>query len=96
MPLALQNLAPSYISVVGIGAITAAVMSSADSGMLSATSIFSSNIYKNIVRKQVRQQLLDDDRGSKEAQCGETNQLKRFFFKIDIFGFRHRTKKCSG
>ncbi|XP_029700724.1 high-affinity choline transporter 1-like isoform X2 [Takifugu rubripes] len=52
MPLALQNLAPSYISVVGIGAITAAVMSSADSGMLSATSIFSSNIYKNIVRKQ--------------------------------------------
>lgn len=96
MPLALQNLAPPYISIVGIGAIAAAVMSSADSSMLSATSIFSSNIYKNIVRKQVRQQLLDD-RGSKEAQCGEINQLKGFFFlKIDIYVFRHRTKKCSG
>lgn len=80
MPLALQHLAPSYISVFGIGAIAAAVMSSADSSMLSATSIFSSNIYKNIVRRQVRQQFLDADRGSKEAQCGETNQLKGFFF----------------
>lgn len=54
MPLALQYLTPSYISIIGIGAITAAVMSSADSGMLSASSIFSSNIYKKLWRKQVR------------------------------------------
>ncbi|XP_013408310.1 high-affinity choline transporter 1-like [Lingula anatina] len=45
-PLVLQYVCPFVVSLIGLGAISAAVMSSADSILLSSSSMFSNNIYK--------------------------------------------------
>lgn len=53
LPMVLQNLTPNVISFFGLGAVSAAVMSSADSCILSASSMFARNIYKLIFRQRV-------------------------------------------
>ena len=45
LPMVLQYLTPSFISFFGLGAVSAAVMSSADSSVLSASSMFARYIY---------------------------------------------------
>ncbi|KXJ09271.1 high-affinity choline transporter 1 isoform X2 [Exaiptasia diaphana] len=51
LPLVLRYLTPNYIAFFGLGAISAAVMSSTDSSILSASSMFTHNIYKTLFRK---------------------------------------------
>lgn len=50
LPLCLQYLCPPWVTFFGLGAVSAAVMSSTDSSMLSASSMLARNVYKTIIR----------------------------------------------
>ncbi|KAF3705082.1 High affinity choline transporter 1 Hemicholinium-3-sensitive choline transporter [Channa argus] len=58
LPIALQHLCPLYVSLVGMGALAAAVMSSVDSALLSASSQMGRNIFKNIIYKQASEKTI--------------------------------------
>ncbi|XP_063716086.1 high-affinity choline transporter 1-like [Symsagittifera roscoffensis] len=58
LPLVLQYLTPPMVSWVGLGAVSAAVMSSADSSVLSASSMFTRNVYKQVFRPNAAEQEL--------------------------------------
>lgn len=52
LPLLIRLAVPWWVSIVGLGAVAAAVMSSVDSSILSATSLLAWNGYKRLVRPQ--------------------------------------------
>ncbi|KAK6170129.1 hypothetical protein SNE40_018598 [Patella caerulea] len=45
LPLVLRYLCPEWVAFIGLGAVSAAVMSSTDSSILSASSMFSRNVF---------------------------------------------------
>lgn len=51
--MVLQYLCPTAVSVIALGAMSAAVMSSADSIILAVGSVVARNIYQNILRPNV-------------------------------------------
>lgn len=53
MPWVIRYLTPSWVGLIGLGAIAAAVMSSADSSILSASSMAGWNVYRPIVNPGV-------------------------------------------
>ena len=48
LPLVLEYLTPAPVAIIGLGAVSAAVMSSADSAVLSVSTMFARNVYKPI------------------------------------------------
>ncbi|XP_046582899.1 high-affinity choline transporter 1-like [Haliotis rubra] len=52
LPMVLNYLCPLPVAVLGLGVVAAAVMSSADSSVLSSGTIFAKNIYKDVIRPQ--------------------------------------------
>ena len=53
LPLCLQYLTPTWVAFFGLGAISAAVMSSTDSSMLSASTMMARNVYRTVLRPKV-------------------------------------------
>ncbi|KAL1475186.1 hypothetical protein MTO96_020110 [Rhipicephalus appendiculatus] len=54
LPQAIHYMTPSVVAILGQLAITASVMSSMDSSMLSASSLITRNVYHFILRPTVR------------------------------------------
>jgi high affinity choline transporter 7 len=51
LPYVLKHLAPPFVAIVGLGSLAAAVMSSVDSSILSASSMGAWNVYRPLVAR---------------------------------------------
>merc|ERR1719282_613888 len=54
LPLVLQYLTPKAVAFFGLGAVSAAVMSSTDSSMLSASTMIARNFYQIVIRPKAK------------------------------------------
>lgn len=54
LALSLRYLTPLPVSLLGLGAVAGAVMSSADSAILASSSLFTRNVYKHLFRPQAQ------------------------------------------
>lgn len=61
LPYVLEYLTPIPVAVVGLGAISAAVMSSADSSILSASTMFAKNVYDPMMELCCRRNVRDTE-----------------------------------
>ena len=50
LPYVIKYLTPPVVATIGLGAVAAAVMSSVDSSILSASSLFAWNVYRPLIR----------------------------------------------
>ncbi|XP_076454747.1 high-affinity choline transporter 1-like [Babylonia areolata] len=53
LPLMLKEFTPEAVSVIGLGAVSAAVMSSVDSAVLGSSSMFTHTVYRPVFRPRV-------------------------------------------
>lgn len=58
LPWVIRYLTNPWIATIGLGAIAAAVMSSVDSSILSASSLFSWNVYRPLIRPKITEERL--------------------------------------
>lgn len=58
LPLVIHHLTPPPVAIMGLAAVSAAVMSSVDSAVLSSSSMFTYNIYGKLLRSKASQREL--------------------------------------